>query len=185
MKLTRNLKDNNFFGSSFPVVVALNLGADCWHSKWCDRPGTQIRVHELGFRNTVLAYIFPWYKLSSRVPGNMVFCQLSWSYYLAADTSYQASFLQARRKIISILEKLIKEKKASPSSQNRMLDSLLRFDDDTEAKFSDEQIIDLVITMVYSGFETVSTTAMMAIKYLYEHPRALEEIRVRKMSMWL
>ena len=66
-----------------------------------------------------------------------------------------------------------------------MLDSLLRFDDDTEAKFSDEQIIDLVITMVYSGFETVSTTAMMAIKYLYEHPRALEEIRVRKMSMWL
>ncbi|XP_010936440.1 cytochrome P450 85A1-like [Elaeis guineensis] len=106
---------------------------------------------------------------------NLVSGTLSLPIYFPG-TNYHRGF-QARRKIISILEKLIEEKKASPSSQNRMLDSLLRFDDDTEAKFSDEQIIDLVITMVYSGFETVSTTAMMAIKYLYEHPRALEEIR--------
>ncbi|XP_008775849.2 cytochrome P450 85A-like [Phoenix dactylifera] len=91
-------------------------------------------------------------------------------------TNYHRGF-QARRKIVSILEKIIKERKASPSSQDDMLNSLLRGDDATETKFSDEQIIDLVITMVYSGFETVSTTTMMTIKYLYDHPRALEEIR--------
>lgn len=90
-------------------------------------------------------------------------------------------FMQARRKIVSILEKLIKERVASPCSLNYMLDSLLRNDDDAKQKLNDEQIIDLVITVVYSGFETVSTTSMMAVKYLSEHPRALEELRVRNM----
>ncbi|XP_010939208.1 cytochrome P450 85A1-like [Elaeis guineensis] len=85
--------------------------------------------------------------------------------------------IQARRKIVSILEKLIKERVASPCSLNYMLDSLLRNDDDAKQKLNDEQIIDLVITVVYSGFETVSTTSMMAVKYLSEHPRALEELR--------
>lgn len=89
--------------------------------------------------------------------------------------------MQARRKIVIILEKLIKERVASPSSLNYMLDSLLRNDDDAKGKLNHEQIIDLVITVIYSGFETVSTTSMMAVKYLSEHPRALEELRVRKM----
>ncbi|XP_017697553.1 cytochrome P450 85A1-like isoform X3 [Phoenix dactylifera] len=84
---------------------------------------------------------------------------------------------EARRKIVSILEKLIEERIASPSFLNYMLDSLLRNDDDAKGKLSDDQIIDLIITLVYSGFETVSTTSMMAVKYLSEHPRALEELR--------
>lgn len=45
-------------------------------------------------------------------------------------------------------------------------------------KLSDEEIIDLVITVIYSGYETVSTTSMMAVKYLHDHPKALEELRV-------
>ncbi|XP_026659290.1 cytochrome P450 85A1-like isoform X2 [Phoenix dactylifera] len=91
-------------------------------------------------------------------------------------TNYRRG-IQARRKIVSILEKLIEERIASPSFLNYMLDSLLRNDDDAKGKLSDDQIIDLIITLVYSGFETVSTTSMMAVKYLSEHPRALEELR--------
>ncbi|KAG1366759.1 cytochrome P450 85A1-like [Cocos nucifera] len=91
-------------------------------------------------------------------------------------TNYRRG-IQARRKIVTILEKLIKERVASPCSLNYMLDSLLRNDDDAKGKLNDEQIVDLVITVVYSGFETVSTTSMMAVKYLSEHPRALEELR--------
>uniref|UniRef100_A0A453A8K1 Cytochrome P450 n=1 Tax=Aegilops tauschii subsp. strangulata TaxID=200361 RepID=A0A453A8K1_AEGTS len=51
-------------------------------------------------------------------------------------------------------------------------------DDGTREKLSDEQIIDLLIALIYSGYETMSTTSMMAVKYLSDHPRALEELRV-------
>lgn len=44
----------------------------------------------------------------------------------------------------------------------------------------DEEIIDQIITILYSGYETVSTTSMMAIKYLRDHPKALQELRVRQ-----
>ncbi|XP_044957741.1 cytochrome P450 85A1-like [Hordeum vulgare subsp. vulgare] len=47
----------------------------------------------------------------------------------------------------------------------------------TREKLSDEQIIDLLIALIYSGYETMSTTSMMAIKYLSDHTKALEELR--------
>lgn len=31
---------------------------------------------------------------------------------------------------------------------------------------------------MYSGYETVSTTSMMGVKYLHDHPKVLEELRV-------
>lgn len=64
-----------------------------------------------------------------------------------------------------------------------MLDSLLKNDDTMKVKLTDEQIIDLIIALVYSGYETVSTTSMMAVKYLYDHPRALQELRVHKVLL--
>lgn len=92
------------------------------------------------------------------------------------------SFLQARKKIISMLENIIKERRRdSLRSHADMLDSLLRMDPENEgeAKLSDEQIIDTIITLIYSGFETVSTTTMMTVKYLHDHPQVLKELRVR------
>lgn len=47
-------------------------------------------------------------------------------------------------------------------------------------KMSDEEIIDQIITILYSGYETISTTSMMAVKYLHDHPRALQELRVNQ-----
>lgn len=59
-----------------------------------------------------------------------------------------------------------------------MLDALLSGNEGTRAKLSDDQIIDLLITLIYSGYETVSTTSMMAVKYLSDNPKALGQIRV-------
>ncbi|KAE8819575.1 Cytochrome P450 85A1 [Hordeum vulgare] len=67
-------------------------------------------------------------------------------------TSYYQGF-QARKKLVSMLEQMTRE------------------------KLSDEQIIDLLIALIYSGYETISTTSMMAVKYLSDHPQALEELR--------
>lgn len=59
-----------------------------------------------------------------------------------------------------------------------MLGCLMRGSDNNRYKLTDEEIIDLIITIMYSGYETVSTTSMMAVKYLHDHPKVLEEMRV-------
>lgn len=59
-----------------------------------------------------------------------------------------------------------------------MLEDLLR-NGDSKYELGDEEILDQIITILYSGYETVSTTSMMAIKYLHDHPRVLQELRVK------
>lgn len=78
-----------------------------------------------------------------------------------------------------MLEKMIAERRSSGLVHNDMLDALLSGNDGTRERLSDEQIIDLIITLIYSGYETMSTTSMMAVKYLSDHPKALEELRVQ------
>lgn len=90
--------------------------------------------------------------------------------------------MQARKKLVGMLRDIIEERRASRCPHNDMLDSLLTIDENAKLKLSDEQIIDVIIALVYSGYETVSTTSMMAVKYLYDHPKALEELRVRNHS---
>ncbi|WOL10441.1 Cytochrome P450 [Canna indica] len=85
--------------------------------------------------------------------------------------------LKARRKVVSMLQDIINQRRISTCSYNDMLDSLLKIDDKSKAKLDDKQIIDLIIALVYSGYETVSTTSMMAVKYLHDHPKVLEEVR--------
>ncbi|XP_024978333.1 cytochrome P450 85A1-like [Cynara cardunculus var. scolymus] len=84
--------------------------------------------------------------------------------------------LQARKKIVRMLEELIEDRRKSQEIHEDMLYSLMN-GVDNRYKLSDEEIIDQIITILYSGFETVSTTSMMAIKYLHDHPRILEEFR--------
>ncbi|XVE72303.1 hypothetical protein DITRI_Ditri11bG0028400 [Diplodiscus trichospermus] len=91
-------------------------------------------------------------------------------------TNYQRGF-QARKNILRILGQLIEERKDSEESHKDMLGYLMRKDDGNRHKLSDDEIIDQIITILYSGYETVSTTSMMAVKYLHDHPRVLEELR--------
>ncbi|KAG9439160.1 hypothetical protein H6P81_019325 [Aristolochia fimbriata] len=91
-------------------------------------------------------------------------------------TNYRYAF-QARKKIVSILRLLLEERRASTCTHDDMLDALLKTEKDSKFKLNDEQIIDLIITLLYSGYETVSTTSMMAVKYLHDHPSVLEEVR--------
>ncbi|KAK9277140.1 hypothetical protein L1049_006679 [Liquidambar formosana] len=90
-------------------------------------------------------------------------------------TNYHRGF-QGRKSVIRMLKKIIEERRASSLIHNDMLDNLLR-NEDSKYNLSDEEILDLIITILYSGYETVSTTSMMAIKYVHDHPRALQELR--------
>ncbi|KAM3760899.1 hypothetical protein ACB098_01G227900 [Castanea mollissima] len=96
-------------------------------------------------------------------------------------TNYRRGF-QARKKIVSMLTQLIDERRASKETHEDMLSCLMR-SDENRYKLTDEEIIDQIITILYSGYETVSTTSMMAVKYLHDHPRALQELRKEHLAI--
>ncbi|CAA6662930.1 unnamed protein product [Spirodela intermedia] len=89
--------------------------------------------------------------------------------------------LQARNRITRFLRALIEERRSSD-----ILDLLLREEEEgeqeqehhqTRPKLTEDQMIDLLIAIMVAGFDNVYATAMMAIKYLYDHPSALQELR--------
>lgn len=96
-------------------------------------------------------------------------------------TNYHCGF-QARKNIVSLLRKLVEERRASGKTSYDMLGFLMN-DDANKYKLTDEEMIDLIITILYSGYETVSTTSMMAVKYLHDHPKVLEEVRKEHMAI--
>ncbi|PKA50134.1 Cytochrome P450 85A1 [Apostasia shenzhenica] len=91
-------------------------------------------------------------------------------------TNYRRAF-RARRKVVEMFRAIIEERRSSHCFQNDLLDFLLKSDENMKTRLTDEQITDLIIALVYSGYETVSTTSMMAVKYLHDHPKALHELR--------
>ncbi|XP_019442762.1 PREDICTED: cytochrome P450 85A isoform X2 [Lupinus angustifolius] len=96
-------------------------------------------------------------------------------------TNYRRGF-QARKNIINIVSHILEERRASKECYQDMLGCLMR-KDESKYKLSDEEIIDLVITLMYSGYETVSTTSMMAVKYLHDHPKVLDELRKEHLAI--
>ncbi|XP_062009762.1 cytochrome P450 85A-like [Rosa rugosa] len=98
-------------------------------------------------------------------------------------TNYRRGF-QARKNIVSMLKQLIEDRRASSEEVHQdMLGGLMRSDDQNRYKLTDEEIIDHIITIMYSGYETVSTTSMMAVKYLHDHPQAIEELRKEHLAI--
>ncbi|GMI69055.1 brassinosteroid-6-oxidase 2 [Hibiscus trionum] len=97
-------------------------------------------------------------------------------------TNYRRGF-QARKNILKILGQLIEQRRNGEESHKDMLGYLMRNDDSNRHKLSDGEIIDQIITILYSGYETVSTTSMMAVKYLHDHPTVLEELRKEHMGI--
>lgn len=83
---------------------------------------------------------------------------------------------QARKNIIKLLQQLINERRASETKKDDMLGYFMS--EENKYKLNDEEIIDQIITVLYSGYETVSTTSMMAVKFLHDHPKVLQQIRV-------
>ncbi|XVF43257.1 hypothetical protein PTKIN_Ptkin02bG0025600 [Pterospermum kingtungense] len=90
-------------------------------------------------------------------------------------TNYYHGF-QARKRIVKMLKQIMEERRASSMAYDDMLYRLLD-SKDSKYNLSDEEIIDQIITILDAGYETVSTTSMMAIKYLHDHPKALQELR--------
>ncbi|XP_065858809.1 cytochrome P450 85A-like [Euphorbia lathyris] len=96
-------------------------------------------------------------------------------------TNYRRG-LQARKNIVSLLRKLMEDRRGSRERHEDMLGCLMK-SEESRFKLSDEEIIDQIITILYSGYETVSTTSMMAVKYLHDHPTVLQELRKEHLAI--
>lgn len=94
-------------------------------------------------------------------------------------TNYYYGF-QGRKNVLKLLRKVMADRRRGPSSttHNDMLADLLNKEDPKQSLLNDEEILDQMITILYSGYETVSKTAMMSIKYLHDTPKALQQLRV-------
>uniref|UniRef100_A0A7N0UGS3 Cytochrome P450 85A n=1 Tax=Kalanchoe fedtschenkoi TaxID=63787 RepID=A0A7N0UGS3_KALFE len=89
-------------------------------------------------------------------------------------TSYKNGF-KARKNIVDMLRRLIEQRRSS-TEEDDMLSQLMKAEENRH-RLTDDEIIDQIITILYSGYETVSTTSMMAIKYLHDNPHVLHELR--------
>ncbi|CAN4081627.1 unnamed protein product [Withania somnifera] len=99
-------------------------------------------------------------------------------------TNYRRGF-KARKNIVRLLRKIIEDRRASKEIHQDMLGSMMNINEEANNRYklTDEEIIDQIITILYSGYETVSTTSMMAVKYLHDHPRALEQLREEHLAI--
>ena len=81
-------------------------------------------------------------------------------------------YLQARKKIMSRLGDFLRERRRATSSGGRdVLSSLLHLNQE------DRRLTDVLIGLVSGGFQTVSAASMMALKFLDDHPRTLQDER--------
>ncbi|KAI5678872.1 hypothetical protein M9H77_09822 [Catharanthus roseus] len=90
-------------------------------------------------------------------------------------TNYYRGF-QGRKYVIKILGEIIENRRACSKTHDDLLSNLLA-NADPRYELNDEEINDLIIMILDDGYETVSKTAMMAIKYLHDNPQALQELR--------
>ncbi|KAL2546617.1 Cytochrome [Forsythia ovata] len=90
--------------------------------------------------------------------------------------------LKGRKNVMKFLKELVERRRESPVTYDDKLDLMLN-GVDSSYMLSDEEIYDQIITILYSGYETVSTTSMMAVKYLHDHPEALQELRDEHFSI--
>lgn len=75
-----------------------------------------------------------------------------------------------------MMKQVVKERRTSSAAHHDILGELMNYN--SKYRLGDDEIFDQIITLLYSGYETVSVTTMMTIKYLKDHPKALEEIIV-------
>ncbi|CAD5333435.1 unnamed protein product [Arabidopsis thaliana] len=95
-------------------------------------------------------------------------------------TNYRCG-IQARKNIDRLLRELMQERRDSGETFTDMLGYLMK-KEGNRYPLTDEEIRDQVVTILYSGYETVSTTSMMALKYLHDHPKALQELRAEHLA---
>ncbi|KAE8713391.1 Jasmonic acid carboxyl methyltransferase [Hibiscus syriacus] len=94
--------------------------------------------------------------------------------------------LQARKRIMSTLEKIISRRRGLDSDFEDFLQRLLAEDDASCSqgmhRLTDEEIQDNIMTMIIAGQDTTASAITWMVKYLGENEEALDAIKATKKS---
>nr|BAN15044.1 putative cytochrome P450 monooxygenase CYP88D8 [Astragalus sinicus] len=90
--------------------------------------------------------------------------------------------LQARKKVVKIVESLIDERRLMMNNseigeKKDIVDILLEIKDDNDEKMKDEDIIDFLIVLLFGGHESVATAMMWSVIYLTQNPQCLKRAK--------
>ncbi|WP_435157833.1 cytochrome P450 [Haladaptatus sp. DFWS20] len=77
---------------------------------------------------------------------------------------------EARKKLDTVVYKLIEERRADPGEQD-VLSTLLDVTDDDGHRMTDEQVRDEVVTLLLAGHETTALSLTLTMYALGEHPK--------------
>jgi ent-kaurenoic acid hydroxylase len=94
--------------------------------------------------------------------------------------------LQARRKLIKILQAVVDERRArkrndweSDDEKKDMMELLMEVEYENGEKLEDEEIIDVILMYLNAGHESSAHATMWATLFLHQHPECLHKAKVR------
>ncbi|MCD7458296.1 hypothetical protein HAX54_037796 [Datura stramonium] len=90
--------------------------------------------------------------------------------------------LQARKRIMRLLDRIIDTRRKSKEKLDDFLDHLLIKGDQT-TQLTNQQIKDNILTMIIAGQDTTASAITWMIKYLDENPEALHKLRAEQAAL--
>ncbi|KAF3793892.1 Abscisic acid 8'-hydroxylase 3 [Nymphaea thermarum] len=97
-------------------------------------------------------------------------------------TSYHKAIL-ARRRLGTILSKLIEERKAKGEVRDDLLGNLINYKAQNGESLSEEEIADNVIGVLFAAQDTTASALTWLLKYLYENPKIQDFVRAEQMAI--
>nr|XP_004238286.1 abscisic acid 8'-hydroxylase 2 [Solanum lycopersicum] len=90
--------------------------------------------------------------------------------------------LQARKRIMNLLDRIIEARRTSNKKYDDFLDYLL-IKDNQIIQLTNEQIKDNILTMIIAGQDTTASAITWMVKYLDENPKALNNLRAEQQAL--
>ncbi|XP_022777075.1 beta-amyrin 11-oxidase-like [Durio zibethinus] len=90
--------------------------------------------------------------------------------------------LKARNMLVKIFHDVLDERRTraksdDPNEKRGMIDLLMEIEDENGDKFSDTDIIDLLLTFLSAGFGSTANAATWTTIYLHDHPEILQKAK--------
>ncbi|XP_071736335.1 ent-kaurenoic acid oxidase 2-like [Rutidosis leptorrhynchoides] len=101
-------------------------------------------------------------------------------------TAFHHALQCRKRSMLIFKDELEKRKKIHARSSrpiNDLLDGLMNLKDDEVYYLSDTEILDNIVSLLVSGFETTVLVTTWAIYYLAKYPKVLQKLRDENMSL--
>ncbi|CAD6245485.1 unnamed protein product [Miscanthus lutarioriparius] len=102
-------------------------------------------------------------------------------------TSYIQA-IKARRRLGAILSGILADRRARRShdqgDDDDLLNTLMRYRDDSGAALSDDQVADNVIGVLFAAQDTTASVLTWILKFLHDNPKLLEAVKAEQMAAY-